>query len=124
MGDRALVATVQAIQQEVRSSDAVVRWGGEELIVVLVETDAHGAGEVAERVRGAIADLRLFADDKRVPVRASIGVAAFPEHGRDQTTLVEAADRALYRAKAAGRNQVAYAAPDEASRDLPAVAAN
>jgi diguanylate cyclase (GGDEF)-like protein len=124
MGDRALVATVQAIQQEVRSSDAVVRWGGEELIVVLVETDAHAAGDVAERIRNAIADLRLFSDDRRVPVRASIGVAAFPEHGHDQGSLLEAADRALYRAKAGGRNQIALAAMDE-SREMPAaVAAN
>jgi diguanylate cyclase (GGDEF)-like protein len=111
-GDRALIATVEAIQREVRSADAVVRHGGEEIVVVLIDTDLSGALDAAERVRGAIAEIKLDSDRGQVAIRASIGVAAFPDHGRDQQSLLDAADRALYRAKDAGRNRVISA--DEA----------
>ena len=105
-GDRALIATVDAIQREVRSADAVVRHGGEELIVVLADSDLKGATEVAERIRRAIEEIAIETDQGSVPVRASLGVAAFPEHGHDQATLLAAADRALYQAKDLGRNRV------------------
>lgn len=105
-GDRALIAAVEAIQREVRSSDAVVRHGGEEMIVVLVDTDLAGAGEAAERIRAAIEAITIESERGAVPVRASLGVAAFPDHGHDQSSLLAAADRALYRAKDLGRNRV------------------
>jgi diguanylate cyclase (GGDEF)-like protein len=105
-GDRALIATVEAIQREVRTSDAVVRHGGEELIVVLVDTDLAGAGDAAERIRAAIEAISIDSELGPVAVRASLGVAVFPEHGHDQTSLLAAADRALYRAKDLGRNRV------------------
>jgi diguanylate cyclase (GGDEF)-like protein len=105
-GDRALMAVVETLQGAVRASDAVVRHGGEELVVVLVETDLAGATQSAERIRAAIEQLQIDTDQGQVGVRASIGVAAFPEHGHDQGTLLAAADRALYAAKAAGRNRV------------------
>jgi diguanylate cyclase (GGDEF)-like protein len=109
VGDRALVAAVGALQRSVRSSDAVVRYGGEELAVVLVDTDVDGAVDAAERARRAIADVVLPTDKGPVGVRASIGVAAYPRHGADQAGLFAAADEALYRAKAQGRNRVVAA---------------
>lgn len=109
-GDRALIATVDAIQREVRSTDAVVRHGGEEIVVVLVDTDLGAATEVAERIRRGIAAIVLESDHGAVEIRASIGVAAFPEHGADQEALLAAADRALYQAKDAGRDRVIAAA--------------
>jgi diguanylate cyclase (GGDEF)-like protein len=90
----------------VRTSDAVVRHGGEELIVVLVDTDLAGAGDAAERIRAAIEAISIDSELGPVAVRASLGVAVFPEHGHDQTSLLAAADRALYRAKDLGRNRV------------------
>jgi diguanylate cyclase (GGDEF)-like protein len=109
VGDRALVAAVGALQRSVRSSDAVVRYGGEELAVVLVDTDVDGAVDAAERARRAIADVVLPTDKGPVGVRASIGVAAYPRHGADQAGLFAAADEALYRAKAQGRDRVVAA---------------
>jgi diguanylate cyclase (GGDEF)-like protein len=121
-GDRALIATVEALHREVRTSDAVIRHGGEELIVVLVDTNLEGAADAAERIRTAIESIVLTVDDRPVPVRASIGVAAFPDHGRDQQTLLVAADRALYQAKEAGRNRVITAERrDGPGFDLPSI---
>jgi len=108
-GDRALVAAVDAIQREVRSADVVVRHGGEELVVVLADTDLEGARDAAERVRSAIAAIELSTDQGVAQVRASIGVSAFPDHGRDEAALLAAADRALYHAKESGRNRVVAA---------------
>jgi diguanylate cyclase (GGDEF)-like protein len=110
VGDRALVAAVGALQRSVRTSDAVIRYGGEEMAVVLIDTDESGALEAAERARRAIEDVVLTTEKGPVAVRASIGVAAYPRHGRDQAALFAAADEALYRAKALGRNRVVAAA--------------
>jgi len=109
VGDRALIAVVETLQREVRAADAVVRHGGEELVVVLVDTDLAGAEASAERIRVAIESLTIDTAQEPVGIRASIGVAAFPDHGPDQETLLAAADRALYQAKAAGRNRVVAA---------------
>ncbi len=111
VGDRALIAAVAALQGEVRGGDAVVRQGGEELVVALLDTRLAGAAETAERLRRAIEAIKLSSEHGPVLVRASIGVATFPEHGADRTSLLDAADRALYRAKAAGRNRVMTATP-------------
>jgi diguanylate cyclase (GGDEF)-like protein len=108
-GDRALVAAVEALQGEVRSGDVVVRQGGEELVVTLLDTDLGGAVETAERLRRAIEGIQLTSERGAVPVRASIGVAVFPDHGTAPTALLDAADRALYQAKSEGRNRVAAA---------------
>jgi diguanylate cyclase (GGDEF)-like protein len=121
-GDRALIAVVQAIQGEVRSGDAVVRHGGEELIVVLADTDLRGATDAAERIRRAIEGVAIATERGPVPVRASLGVSAFPDHGDDQADLLLAADRALYQAKEQGRNRVVTAAPGAtAVRDVPSM---
>jgi diguanylate cyclase (GGDEF)-like protein len=109
VGDRALVATVAALQRTLRASDAVIRYGGEELAVVLPGTDLAGAVDAGERLRRAIEEIALASDQGTVTVRASVGASAFPRHGRDQTALIAAADRALYQAKATGRNRVVAA---------------
>lgn len=119
-GDRALMATVECLFREVRSADAVVRYGGEELVVVLVDTDLRGASDAAERIRAAIEATTIDAEQGPVRVRASIGVAAFPDHGHDQASLLAAADRALYAAKTAGRNRVVAAEPAEPVAATPA----
>jgi diguanylate cyclase (GGDEF)-like protein len=115
IGDRALVAAVAALQKALRGSDAVVRYGGEELAVVLPGTSLDGAIEAGERARRAIEDVALTTEQGMVAIRASIGVSAFPQHGRDQAALIAAADRALYQAKATGRNRVVAADGDGAA---------
>jgi diguanylate cyclase (GGDEF)-like protein len=80
---------------------------GEEFAVILRVSDGRGAAAVAERIRSQVASGR-----GGVAVTASIGLAVAPEHGDHSTTVLAAADAALYRAKASGRNRVVVASAD------------
>jgi diguanylate cyclase (GGDEF)-like protein len=96
-----------------RDIDAPARYGGEELAVVLPQTDAEGAAQLAERIREAVERLQVPRVDGQGSLRlqASFGVAALPESALDREGLIAAADAALYRAKRAGRNRVERADP-------------
>jgi len=111
VGDRALVAFSALLHHAVRSGDAVIRYGGEEFVVVLVDTDLAGAQIVAERIRTGAEHIIVNngAEVVGAIVRTSIGVAAYPSHGADETALIAAADRAVYKAKREGRNKVVVA---------------
>jgi len=82
----------------------VARYGGEEMALVLPETDAAGALVIAERIRSAVAHARHQTDRGALQVTVSIGIATWP--GTDPEALVDHADKALYRAKQNGRNRV------------------
>lgn len=101
LGDRALRAVADAVASAIREGDVAVRYGGEEILVVLPNTRVAGAAEVAERIRQRVMQAPLpFA------LTVSIGIAG-GEPGRDTPEQVfDRADQALYRAKANGRNQV------------------
>jgi diguanylate cyclase (GGDEF)-like protein len=107
-GDEVLAAVAAVLRELSRDIDAPARYGGEELAVVLPQTDSDGAAQLAERMRERIEALRVPHVDGRDPLRvtASFGVAALPENGWDRESLIAAADAALYRAKRAGRNRV------------------
>jgi diguanylate cyclase (GGDEF)-like protein len=105
-GNRLLRQLANAIQAELRATDVPARYGGDEFIVLLPETPAKGALDVAERIRAAIARMPLAAEGKSVAASVSVGVASFPEDGRTLDTLAARADRALYEAKQRGRNCV------------------
>lgn len=103
-GDRVLVAVAQALHEELRASDLAVRYGGEEFMAILPDTNAADALEVAERIRLRIERLRIDLPGTQVAITISIGVAALlPEDTAD--TVVARADGALYAAKNAGRNR-------------------
>ena len=104
LGDEVLAAIGAALHSTVRESDFVGRYGGEEFVMLLPDSDRDTAVQVAERVRTAIGDLRVLEGDSSVS--ASFGIAVFPEDAPDAARLVRNADRALYRAKANGRNRV------------------
>lgn len=108
-GDVVLRAIAEVILDTVRMSDFVFRYGGEEFLVALIETDAEEAFRVAEQIRQTLMtqELRL-SDDIKLSVTASIGLAAYEGHP-DYAYLVEAADKALYRSKEAGRNRTTMA---------------
>ncbi|HST41164.1 MAG TPA: diguanylate cyclase [Conexibacter sp.] len=106
-GDRALVAVGEALRGGLRESDLAARSGGEEFAVLLPDTPIEGALRVAEELRRAIAAIELELDDTRLT--ASFGVAVLGLHALEAHTLMQAADRALYAAKRAGRDRVEVA---------------
>jgi diguanylate cyclase (GGDEF)-like protein len=112
-GDDVLRETAARIKAELRISDALARFGGEEFVVLLVDTDQDNAAIVADRIRASIADPAVsLADGQLVPVTVSIGVAGLDDVDGGQAAdvvamqLLAQADSALYRAKQAGRNRV------------------
>ncbi len=107
-GDEVLREIARVLRESSREIDAPVRYGGEELAVVLPGTDLDGAYLLAERIRRRIEALEIASlDGVGPPVRvtASFGVASLPETADDEQALVSAADVALYQAKRAGKNQ-------------------
>ncbi len=104
-GDRVLRAVVTVFGEQLRSTDAVARWGGEEFLVLLSNTHADAALEVAQRLRlAAESKLRQIAELTQ-PITLTIGVASFRQN-LDISALIKAADEALYSGKLAGRNRV------------------
>ena len=111
IGDEVLRALATELRQQVRESDVVGRFGGEEFTVLLPRTDGAGAYRIAERLRASAARLSVAAADATISVTVSIGVAVLGQHGRDLFELLAAADAALYQAKDAGRDRVRVSAP-------------
>lgn len=107
-GDRSLRRTADALKGCVpRASDVLARYGGEELVVLLPDTDLGDALRIADRLRRAAADQTHDEPLAEVRVTCSIGVHAMvPQPGQDMLELVRGADEAPYAAKAAGRNRV------------------
>jgi diguanylate cyclase (GGDEF)-like protein len=114
MGDQVLVAVASALRASTRDADTVARWGGEEFLVLLPDTRAGEAAELAERLRAKVESLQV-ADRHQcpVPVTVSIGIATLCASETGSTWL-KRADEALYRAKADGRNCCRLADPPEA----------
>ncbi len=109
-GDQVLVSAARAMKAGVRTTDLLARYGGEEFVIVLPLTDAAGAQELAERCRRLILDSPVIHDKATIRVTASMGVATFPRDGvQTVDDLLSLADEALYRAKAAGRDRIAFA---------------
>lgn len=105
-GDEVLKAVVRRLQAKLRTEDTLGRWGGEEFLVLLPRTGHQGALVLAERLRVAVADQPIpIGVGDPLPLTVSIGVAS--DHGPKAEVLIADADRALYEAKAAGRNRVA-----------------
>ncbi|MEJ2347448.1 MAG: diguanylate cyclase [Gammaproteobacteria bacterium] len=111
-GDRVLVTVAGALHDSMRPADTVARYGGEEFAVILPETRAETAVAMAERLRECVAEQSVHLGNEEIRVTASVGVAAFPQHGGRTDVLMQEADRALYAAKAAGRDRVLLADPD------------
>ncbi len=111
-GDAVLKAVSRAAHHVVREGDVLMRYGGEEYCAILPAASLRDCVEIAERIRHSIADLVVRHGENELRVTVSVGVASFPAVGEDENGLLAAADRALYRAKAEGRDRV-IAADDE-----------
>ncbi|HEX3777049.1 MAG TPA: diguanylate cyclase [Polyangiaceae bacterium] len=106
-GDQVLAAIGDLLQRSLRIPDVPARWGGEEFVVVLKQTDQHGALLAAERIRKAAEALQIVVSGKKIPITVSIGVSEFCADDTAET-LIDRADRAMYRAKSGGRNRVEF----------------
>jgi diguanylate cyclase (GGDEF)-like protein len=99
-GDRVLMQVAMSLRRSIRSVDTAARIGGDEFCVLLPEQDLKSAAKLAARLATAIEEEVAAPGEPSVTV--SIGVAASPEHGDEAEALIDTADRAMYRAKAAG----------------------
>jgi diguanylate cyclase (GGDEF)-like protein len=107
-GDKILITLANIFSDSLRKSDTVARYGGEEFVLILPETEREGALHLAENIRRNVFD-HPFPGRETQPfgrITISLGVATFPEDGTDGSSLIERADKALYAAKAGGRNKV------------------
>jgi two-component system, cell cycle response regulator len=112
IGDKVLIEVANVLRTSVREIDMPARWGGEELVAVLHETDADGAAVVAERVRKKIAAIEVKDPKSSKPVRvtATLALASYPRHSNDPQALLECVCEALITAKDKGVNSVIIAA--------------
>lgn len=104
-GDTVLIEFSRLLSRNMRSIDYLARFGGEEFVLVLVDTNLNGAVEVAERVRSLVKELRFPGLDPNLVITASIGVTAYMPGERIDDVLARA-DEALYEAKTRGRDQI------------------
>lgn len=111
-GDSVLKGLAAVLKSSVRASDMVIRFGGEEFLIVLQDTDADGAMRVGENIRAAVAEMKVQAGGTVLQKTISVGVATFPHDSDTFWQTVKFADVALYRAKEEGRNRVVMFAPE------------
>ena len=113
VGSRLLVEVGRVLKGCVRERDVVVRYGGDEYVVLLRGTDSGGALKVAERIRRTMENHHFMPrDGLSLTLTTCVGVASFPEHARDKASLLDMADRAMYRGKRGTRNVIYMAALD------------
>jgi diguanylate cyclase (GGDEF)-like protein len=118
-GSHALMEVAALILPSVRDTDCVVRYGGDEFVLILTETGLDQAVQVAERIRAKIESYR-FTGGRRLKfsLTASFGIAVFPTHALSPQQLISSADRAMYQAKAANKNCVRVSSDiDSATKD-------
>jgi diguanylate cyclase (GGDEF)-like protein len=106
-GDAALKRVAQVFKAGIRSIDTVGRYGGEEFLVILPETDGDAAKMIADRLRSRAEDDECDYEGKGIRLTISGGVASFRE-GMDANRLIKTADDHLYRSKREGKNMVSY----------------
>jgi diguanylate cyclase (GGDEF)-like protein len=106
VGDAILREITKTIKENIRQIDFMGRYGGEELSIILIETDKGPARLAAERIRQSIESRRFAVYDENLKVTISIGISTFPEDANDTAQLIDKADKALYKAKLEGRNRV------------------
>jgi diguanylate cyclase (GGDEF)-like protein len=105
-GDRLIKAMANTIQSCMRESDTLARYGGDEFIALLAETDQQHAIEAAERIRKAVENTAFDMDGQQIKSTVSIGISSFPQQAENMMDLLRKSDQALYTSKNEGRNRV------------------
>jgi diguanylate cyclase (GGDEF)-like protein len=105
-GDEVLRSLGRSIRASIRTVDSAYRYGGDEFLVLLPETDYAGAFVVAEKIRSEAEEMGYRLETEGAPTSVSIGLVSHPEDGGSADELVRAADRAMYNAKSLGKNQI------------------
>ncbi|MBI4193069.1 MAG: diguanylate cyclase [Candidatus Colwellbacteria bacterium] len=108
-GDKVLQTVARILSANVRASDIVGRWGGEEFAIVLLGADEEGAARIAEKLRQCFAETVVRCGNENIRVTVSFGVYEIPKDTRSLDECIKKADLALYRAKETGRNRVVKA---------------
>ncbi|MBI1860608.1 MAG: GGDEF domain-containing protein [Deltaproteobacteria bacterium] len=106
VGSALLVQMARILKNDLRPSDTVFRYGGDEFIAILHDQTREEAVEVAERLRQGVEKKRFLACGVEVRITISVGVALFPDDGASENAIVDSADKAMYQVKVSGRNSV------------------
>lgn len=110
MGSQVLIEVAGLLIKSLRDVDIVARYGGDEFVVILPETDVETTSRIAHRVRNAIRGYEfLKKEGLSIHLSASFGIAGFPEHAKNKTDLIRLADQAMYKAKVMGRDKIFHA---------------
>jgi diguanylate cyclase (GGDEF)-like protein len=112
-GSEVLRRLAQVVMGELRSADVAAKYGGDEFVVILPQTDRQGAQVLAERIRAAVESHEFPGEGEGMKITTSMGIAQYPDDGERTRDLLESADATLYRAKRSGRNRVAAAMSGE-----------
>ena len=107
-GDHILAELCRLLKEGLRVTEIIARYGGEEFAVIIPQADIEVVKVVGEKIRSLVESHTFTYAGKRVPLTVSVGLALFPQMAIDKKSLIEAADRALYRAKREGRNRVRF----------------
>ena len=106
IGDKFLLEIANLLSTHTRDFDFACRYGGEEFLLVLPNATTRNTFKRAEQIRSKCADIRIEHENKDVSITISMGIATYPRHSKNVDELLTKADKALYRSKRRGRNQV------------------
>lgn len=109
VGDIVLQKVASLLRNNTKSADKIFRMGGEEFLVLLLDTELENAQKVAERIRAAIEEMETYKENKTISITASIGMAEVLPEDKSLISTIQLADKALYDAKRSGRNKVMLA---------------
>ncbi len=118
-GDKLIKSVAESIRESLRDSDILARFGGDEFIVMLPETDAGHAQEAGERIRKSVENTSFSVDGNRISSTVSIGIASYPQDSTAIEDLLGKADEALYQSKGLGKNVVSSYTEETVSTELP-----
>jgi diguanylate cyclase (GGDEF)-like protein len=110
-GSRLIKTIGHSIQECVRTSDVLARYGGDEFVILMAHTSTEHARTAAERIRAAIKNTSFDMQGVRIASTVSVGIASFPECVKEAEDVLDKADIALYKSKQCGRNKVTYYDP-------------